>query len=108
MTEEEKRRQKADLLLEYQEAQDHVANLEEKAKRIAESLRHIARWLGGAVDEDVSENSYPLSDPAAITMEQRYRQAMNFEEMMKLTQKITVAQRRLVELDKRKRSLGLK
>jgi len=45
MTDDEKRQQKAMLLLEYQEAEDNLAHLLEQAKRKAAAFKEVAVWL---------------------------------------------------------------
>jgi hypothetical protein len=48
MTEDEKRQQKAMLLLEYQEAEQHLAHLEAKAASTSRRLAVVSEWLANA------------------------------------------------------------
>jgi hypothetical protein len=52
MTEDEKRRQQKALLLEYHEAQEHLAHLQERAKRVSAAMDFPAvRGLGVEIQE---------------------------------------------------------
>ena len=110
MTEDEKRQQKAMLLLEYQEAEEHLANLQEKAKRISARLLAVSKWMencasGGAVSDKVHVSELggvvSVSSPEIID-------AVNFPAARSLYTELMEAQRRVRELSDRKHSLGLK
>ena len=45
MSPEEKREQKAKVLLEYQETQEEIATLEVKAKRIGLEISKFGQWM---------------------------------------------------------------
>jgi hypothetical protein len=113
MTEDEKRQQRAMLLLEYHEAEQHLAHLREKAKLISHRLNAVSKWmeewshkganaihgevylvaLGGKVDV--------LNDPEIAA-------AMDFASIRGLAIEIQEADRRVREFSDRKQSLGLK
>ena len=110
MTEDEKRHQKAMLLLEYQEAEEHLANLQEKAKRISYRLLAVAKWMdncakGAAVSDKVHVSELggivSISSPDIIA-------AVDFPVAQSLYIELMEAQRRVRELSDRKHSLGLK
>ncbi|SRR6266496_3292568 len=113
MTEDEKRQQKAMLLLEYQEAEEHLAHLQEKAKRLSENVLAVAKWMedrshsyttaGGSDDKAYVNNRYVniLNNPEIV-------KAMDFEVAKSLALEIKEAKRRVEELAERKKSLGVK
>lgn len=92
MTDEEKRQQKALLLLEYQEATDHLANLEEKARRIAEKFAALGKWLDKFTYRDLGDKRPELIAP----------------DLDALVAEINQARARVKDLEGRKTSLGLK
>jgi hypothetical protein len=106
MTTDEKRRQKADLLLEHQEAEENLAHLQEKLAKIAQSLSHVARWLG-KLDDPVFDGSFP-EDFSIIATAPRYREAMDMDAILRLKQEIAAAEQRITNLARRKNALGLK
>jgi 2-phosphoglycerate kinase len=108
MTQDEKRQQKMELLLQYQEAEDDLAHLRERAKQISERLGKITAWLHDYYEfhnrpmQEINQRNYQIvNDP-------QYRNATNFNEMIELVEQIRVAQGKLAELAKRKESLGLR
>jgi len=112
MTDLEIKRQKADLLLEYQEAQQHLAHLQEKARRLGESLSRITQWLRKSSESswnfNPAEPIYVMGDYVKILEDPRYEAAMDFSEIKKVVQEIKEATDNLQSLGKRKNELGLK
>jgi|ERR1022692_1616855 hypothetical protein len=112
MTEDEKRQQKAMLLLEYQEAEATLAHLNEKARRSVESLRQIAEWLAKAYDRtwnfNPDEPIYAQGKPIKILEDPRYETSMNFQDIAKLAREIKDSMDTLRTLSERKQQLGLK
>lgn len=110
MTDQEKRRQKADLLLEYQEAEEELAHLKEKAARLGHALDEITKWVKSFAD--------PLPDtPVAATLrpefkialgDNTWREAMNLDAAVKLQDEMKDVRHKLQTLKRRKESLGLK
>jgi hypothetical protein len=112
MTEVEKRELKGAVLLDFQEAVDNLKALIAKARRNSESLGDLATWLHNATQSDGQ------FDPARdfwskdhhtniLRNEQRYREAMNYEELITLVDHIVSAQKRVNELRASKQELGL-
>ncbi len=110
MTDDEKRQQKAMLLLEHQEAEENLAQLREKAGRISAPFAKVGKWLeysqmnylGGYEREKAQINGEIRSNLDA------YRQAMNFDETLSLMDEIVAAERKLRDPSQRKQALGLK
>jgi hypothetical protein len=101
------------LLLEHQEAQEHLANLHEKAKRISNYILAVSKWM-----EDRSHGYNPsgedqvylseLGRHVKVLSEPDVATAMNFEAIKSLAIEVNEARRRVQELSERKKLLGLK
>jgi hypothetical protein len=109
MTDVEKRRQKADLLLEYQEAEQELAHLKEKARAIRMGLNEISGWLQKITEqpESVKYVSHGKGEMRDIN-DPIYSEAMNHDAILQLAQSIKTANEKLSELKTRKEGLGLK
>jgi hypothetical protein len=111
MTDEDKRQQKAMLLLEFQEAEEELAHLEENAKRLAGDIREVADWVETATFPDflrkreIQERHAKLSSEAGS---KRYSEALDFEKARDSVSLVTEAREKVEELKQRKASLGLK
>jgi hypothetical protein len=109
MTEDEKRQQKGLLLLEYQEAQQNLAHLKEKAYRKVEALDEVRKWIRSV--QNVSTNYSPdelTRNNNIHTNLDTFRTAMNFDDVLLLMDEIKKANQLLETLEKRKADLGLK
>jgi hypothetical protein len=109
MTEDEKRQQKGLLLLEYQEAQQNLAHLKEKAYRKVEALDEVRKWMRSV--QNVSTNYSPdelTRNNDIRTNLDTFRKAMNFDDVLLLMDEIKKANQLLETLEKRKADLGLK
>jgi hypothetical protein len=109
MTEDEKRQQKGLLLLEYQEAQQNLAHLKEKAYRKVEALDEVRKWIRSV--QNVSTNYSPdelTRNNNICTNLDTFRNAMNFDDVLLLMDEIKKANQLLETLEKRKADLGLK
>jgi hypothetical protein len=109
MTEDEKRQQKAMLLLEYQEEEDNIAHLKEKARRKAAQFQEIQNWLSWVASVmkpyDAEERKRDATIRANIDS---FRPAINFEEALALVDEVIAAEKALGMLRNRKAELGLK
>jgi hypothetical protein len=109
MTDDEKRRQKAMLLLEHQEAENDLAHLREKAGRLALRIKDVGEWL-----TDASPDHQHFSDDAARrnanirTNIALYRGALNFDDALAAMDEIVRAEELVRTLGRRKSDLGLK
>ena len=113
MTEEEKRQQRAMLLLEFEEATDNLASLREKAGRIGRDILEVGTWLasmsaerGPSVETNRIENS--RRDQRIRDSLSKYKSAMGFEDAVSLMNEIAGAEKILSDLAFRKRELGAK
>jgi hypothetical protein len=115
VTEDEKRRQKADLLLEYEETEQHLAHLKEKAIRTGQNVEAVSRWLlnaGEPYSDKISERFYITSGGGSalvdVLTDPQVALAMDFNAAAKLVEEIRAGHRKIQELKQRKASLGLK
>jgi hypothetical protein len=112
MTEDEKRQQKAMLLLEYQEAEQNLAHLQEKAHLISRSLSSVSQWLAKSHDRtwnfNPSEPIYTTGETVKILEDPRFAVAMDFPAMKALALEIKASMDNLRSLRQRKEALGLK
>src|SRR5258708_39663377 len=111
MTDEDKRQQKAMLLLEYQETQDTLAHLREKAGRMSAPFSQIGIWLEHAQitqgdsprEAKDRERNSEIRDNA-----DKYCKELDFDAALTLMNEIRDIARKLQELAQRKADLGLK
>lgn len=113
MTEDEKRQQKALLLLEFQEAETNLANLREKAGRIGREVSEVGEWLARMSPEYAPNMEYNKADhvkrsATILTSLAKYRSAMNFDEAITLMGEIDQTVKSVAALALRKSELGLK
>jgi hypothetical protein len=107
MTDEEKRKQKAMLLLEYQEAEEALAHLREKAVRIKKPFEDVAIWLNAASLGHYQIEDLRINGTIRSNLE-AYQNALKFDEALALKDEITKAEKLLEDLAARKLSLGVK
>ena len=109
MTEDEKRQQKAMLLLEFQEAQENLAHLHERTRRIADGIGEVRKWVSDAksVQSEFDQDRIKR-DTNIRTNPDSFRAVMNFNEILSLMDECAAAEILLSQLAKRKADLGLK
>ncbi len=105
MTEDQKRDQKAHLLLEYQEAGEELAHLNERARRVSERINDVSSWLNKTIQGDIESN-----EAGGFIRKQmvEYSEALNLEGAFDLVEQIRKAHQHVSELATRKSALGLK
>jgi hypothetical protein len=109
MTEDEKRQQKAMLLLECQEAQDNLAHLREKTRRMADGIGEIQKWVSDTLRMQSGHDQERARRDGNIRANLgAYRTLMNFDETLSLMDEFIAAEKLLEELRRRKADLGLK
>lgn len=109
MTDQEKRLQKAHLVIEYQEAEDTLSALRERASKLSVLICDVGLWLKGIG----APHHHFRPDISAATMsmdtdQASHREAFDFDAIIALTEQIRFAQSKLSELAERKAALGLK
>ena len=108
MTDEQKRQQKANLLLEYQEAEENLAHLRERAYRMGQPVMRIAEWLGRADVQQQRPEEYRVLSDGLLSNPGHVRATLNAEEILAVMNEIQQAEKKLAELAERKAALGLK
>jgi hypothetical protein len=111
MTVDEKRQLKGEILLEFQEAVENLKALTAKAQRANESLTDLATWVRSACSADhkfdPAQDIWVKDRHANILgNEQRYRDVMNYDELITLVDHVLSAQKRVDELRERKQTMG--
>lgn len=102
MTDDEKRQQKASLLLEYQETEDELRHLYERSHVISSALDALLRVIRPDLGVLTPQS---LSDLKAL---QNVRQALDLDAMLGLAGEIRRTKHKLKELQARKEALGLR
>jgi hypothetical protein len=113
MTDDEKRQQKAMLLLEFQETELNLASLREKAGCIGREILEVGQWLANMSPERGPNMEYQKKENSRRNSKIRveiakYRNAMNFDEALELMNELEKAEKQLASLALRKSELGLK
>jgi hypothetical protein len=113
MTVDEKRQQKAMLLLEYQEAEDELASLQEKALRLSKTINDVVTFLNRNCNPRVRPASAQFEREAAeadakVRTSAVYREAFSVDKVVSTIDEIQSAYKRVQELTDRKAALGLK
>lgn len=106
MTDDEKRRQKADLLLECQEAEQELRHLEERAISVSERLTQIVGWLEEAA-RGINGGHVQIRE-ANILADGNFRLAMDLDSVALIVEQIKAARLRERNLQQRKSVLGLR
>src|SRR6266852_1773018 len=107
MTIDEKRHQKAMLLLEFQEANENLAHLREKANRIVKPVCDVAQCLKAAAEASRSYDNKETAVSFAIKADRNaYMEAL--ASVLDVLEEIRAAEEELEKLGERKAALGLK
>jgi hypothetical protein len=109
MTDDEKRHQKAELLLQYQEAEENLAHLREKAGVLSKLVDEVAMWMSRAhIPVRANDQDDRRRDGNIRKNPAKYREAMNFDAALSLMDEIAEVCQQLNDLSERKKALGLK
>lgn len=99
------------LLLEFQEAQENLAHLREKAGRVGKPIEDVADWLNNSSPErgpNINSEPNKKRDANIRANLEAYRKAMNFDDALALIDEIKKADELVEQLKLRKAELGLK
>lgn len=108
MTEDEKRQQRAMVLLEYEETRVELAHLRAKAWKLSEEIGEISQWLAGAREMQGEEQLRQRERNDKINKNlSHYRAAFDFDAIIALREELRAAIARLGEIEKQKKALGL-
>lgn len=110
MTEDEKRQQKAMLLLDFEEAVEELKHLQERSKRVAEDIALIAEWVkrstGSFTGKDYDQHTASIDASVRANLA-KYREVLNIDIALKSIEECNAAGDRVKELRSRKDALGL-
>ncbi len=115
MTDDEKREIKGRLLFDFQEAEDELAHLSEKARKEATNLRVLASFVAGARPPETRTGPYVEKGPeyhasrlATIRKNCGYGDSLSFNTLLQLANELEQAIQRVHVLKKQKAELGLR
>jgi hypothetical protein len=110
VTDQEKRMQRAQLVIDCEDAARDLAHLREKSQRIMEVIHEVSEWLYEHKSKEPSPADFqPLTGDnreAAIRVEGKYREYMNINHCIKLTEELKSARGKLFNLKQRREALG--
>jgi hypothetical protein len=106
MTDEDKRRQKGDLLLRFHEAERNLAHLKLKAKNFSDFLKTLSEWMkecsgGGGTGDYYVKRANETLDKAL------QGEAVSMDGLTSLADEINAARLEVNELSKLKGEIGL-
>jgi hypothetical protein len=110
MTEDEKRQQKAMLLLQHEETRQELEHLRSKAWTISEEISEIAHWLAAAREMPASggvDYRQRERDEKISKSQVHYREVFNFDLILSLRDELRTMNARYRELGSQKKALGL-
>ena len=109
MTEDDKRQQKAMLLLEHLEAKQNLAHLQTKATQLAEALSAVREWLLNATKDHAGydRTRIQMLDANIRSGAMKYSDALSFASILALIDEIGQAEGKVRELAQQKEKLGL-
>jgi hypothetical protein len=107
MTEDEKRNQKAMLLLDYQEAEQELAHLRTKAAKLSGDMYWVREWLDHAAKGN-NDDKTRTEDGNIRANFRNYSETLKMEALLALVDDIHKAEGKVATLAGQKTSLGLK
>ena len=111
MTEDQKRAEKGALLLAYQEAEENLAFLRQKANRMAGPFSTVSAWLKyiGSFEKKIAygEDYSGIGDSIIKDVEE-FRAQLNLDAVLSVTHEIKTAEELLKDLKHRKEQLRVK
>lgn len=109
VTEDEKRLQKSELLLAFQEAENELAHRREQLSRYQDRIRKMVEWLAcfSASHRTLSPSELEQRHAAAIN-DPQLKELPGFAGAVEISENVRSAQARLAELKARKEELGLR
>ena len=108
MTEDEKRHQKAELLLEYQEQENELAHLREQLKLESLRIGGVLQWMRDYESTELNHTMEVERRHAAITRDPQLPISFDIAKLIELVKSIREANQKLGDLRTRKQNLGLR
>jgi hypothetical protein len=107
MTDDEKRKQKMELLYSYEEAKVNLEHLRSKAWELKERVSTVASWLEENRRQSITDYRRKELEDKVRSNLQAYRDAFAFDELVSLVDDLQGAHKRLAELESQKKNLGI-
>ncbi|HEX4004129.1 MAG TPA: hypothetical protein VHX36_15870 [Candidatus Acidoferrales bacterium] len=109
MTEDQKKQQRNQLFGDYYDAEQDLAHLREKARRMAESIYGIAVWLGQGDSQKRRPQEYQGLCERMRANLGHVKATLNADEVISIMEEIQQAEEKLTQLASRKQALlGIK
>ena len=106
MTDQEKREQRVNLLIDLEEAQEELAHIRERALRVADDLESAAQKMRENADCQPSKAAFSPEQELASKLTQRHQEAMYFDQAANLIEKLRTSRRRVFQLSERRKQLS--
>ncbi|MGA9530168.1 MAG: hypothetical protein WBS24_18790 [Terriglobales bacterium] len=107
MTEDEKRHQRAMLLLQHEETRQELEHLRLKAFDLSKEIGEISDWLSGAREMESTGDRQRQRDEKIEKCLSHYRDVFNFDAIVALREELKRVNADLRTLAKQKKDLGL-
>jgi hypothetical protein len=108
MTEDEKRQQRAMLLLQHEETRQELEHLRLKAWTMSQEIKEIADWLADAREmQSVGEFQQREKDQKIENCFSHFRDVFNFDAILALREEMKRVNASLRTIAKQKKDLGL-
>ena len=107
MSIDEARQQRGMLLLEHKEALQELAELKERATRIGRDIAQFGNWLAENAAQKVYVRDQEQYGLAVDRLDDRYSTSVEFQQALSLADAIRKATKKVADLERRKRDLGL-
>jgi len=101
MTTNEKKLQKAQLIVDSQDAAEELAHLRERSFRKIQDIREMVNWM----ENQTTDESSPFIETALI--DARFQSASDFNAILKLMGEIKKARQDVWNLELRRKALGI-
>jgi|SRR5208282_3984522 len=108
MSPDDMKRQKADLLLEYQETEEKLAHLRLRATTLGDTLMTIAKWIGQSPEMSLYRPDQAHHGFNVQVTPQKYLEALEPTQYFKLADELRETEEHLDKLERHKLQLGLK
>ena len=108
MTDDEKKRQKGEVLVDNQDTEAHLGQLRVKAQRMGDLLTTFGKWLSGSPEINIYRAGQANFDFNVEATATEYILALNPNQYFELANEIRETTAKLRRLEAMKQNLGLK
>ncbi len=110
MTTDEKKLQRANLIIELEDTGNDFAHEREAVLRCADTLQELSMWLQGHANREPSSDDLTAGgdlEDATIRTQGKYRECLDFNRLLQLTGNLKKHRQKLYSLKLRKSNLGV-